>query len=223
MFRGWRFIGLIDFLVGIVCGLIVFYGQPSLAEDRAAQAQEIIENADVTYTTSFSWQCSKRTWNRVVEHPLLVGQLWEAYGYAPAYRVSMRGDAIHINDPTGLTGDVFVFRWDSGARVYLALGKLDHWAVPFFNEGMAVFVLKSRVSDRRVFGELKVYIRAASTVGNIVLQVGRSVFMKHVDNRITLNLQDVQKIAETVELTPEKVMGKLSGSTAERFERVFMH
>ena len=86
MFRGWRFIGLIDFLVGIVCGLIVFYGQPSLAEDRAAQAQEIIENADVTYTTSFSWQCSKRTWNRVVEHPLLVGQLWEAYGYAPAYR-----------------------------------------------------------------------------------------------------------------------------------------
>lgn len=201
--------------------LLGFYALSSSGEVPGGQVREIVDQADITYTTAFTLSCAKKTWEGLVENPLLVGALWERYGYAPAYRVSQKGDTLHVEDPTGLVGDVLAFRPGPDQRIYLVEGRIDHWAIPFFNEGRAVFVLKSQVAQGRVDCTLEVYVRAESPVARLALQIGRPLLLKHVDNRITLNLQDAMKICEAVDTTPQNVLALLEGETARFFKAVF--
>jgi hypothetical protein len=134
--------------------------QPSRAQDAAALAGEVIQDPDLSYTASFAMECSAVTWNRLVDDPVLAGQLWSAYGYAPAYRVTMRADTIHVEDPTGLVGDAVRIGQEAGDRTYLVYGKLNHWADPFFNEGLAVMAVHSRSVDGRVNGTVEVSLRS---------------------------------------------------------------
>ena len=95
---------------------------------------------------------------------------------------------------------------------YLVDGRLNHWAVPFFNEASAVFLLKSDFAQGKIVANLQVYIRAGSTVGSLVLQAAKPLLVKHVDNRVTLNLQDVRKIVEELDTSPDRVASRLSGA-----------
>ena len=187
-----------------------------------AQARKIIDKADITYRASFTWDCTASVWERILDRPLLMAALWTAYGFAPAYQVSARGDTLHVDDPTGLTGDALLFRRRWGERAYLIHGKLDHWAVPFFNKGTAVIVLKSRPEGDRITGDLRVYMRAGSTLGNLVLKVAKKLLYNHVDNRVTLNLQDTRKIVEAIDADPAQVAALLRGTQAKQFRRTFM-
>lgn len=209
-------VGWLVILLGLALGV------HSLGADPGAQAQQVTGNPDITYHTSFVWQCSEATWERILDEPLLMGRLWEAYGYAPAYKFSARGDTLHVDDPTGLKGDVLLVSRAPGARTYVVLGQLDHWAVPFFNEGIAVFVLTSQPAEDQICGDLKVYVRASSTVGNLLLQLGRPLLAKHIDNRITLNLQDGRRIVERIAADPAQVAALLRGPEAERFKAAFL-
>ena len=183
--------------------------------DRAAQ---IMRQAPVTYTTTFLWPCSEMTWAAVIDNPLMMGELWVAYGFAPTYEVSVNSGVIEVEDPTGLSGKVRAFRGGSGERIYLADGLVDHWAVPFFNSGEAVFVLKKEREDGGVRGHLSVYVRSTNFVANAVLKLGESILLEHIDNRITLNLQDARTIVEAIESAPGSVVAKLTRQQAERFE-----
>jgi hypothetical protein len=214
-------------LAKLFCCLILLLAAPAIlraAPARAeveARARELIRQADVTYTTTFTWPCSASTWECILDHPLLMGALWEAYGYAPAYKTSARGDTLHLADPTGLIGDALRFHREPGGASYLVDGKLDHWAVPFFNEASAVFILTSRSAQNQIVADLKVYVRAGSAVGSLVLQATKPLLAEHVDNRVTLNLQDARKIVEAINTSPAQVASHLSGLPLEQFEITF--
>jgi hypothetical protein len=194
----------------------------SLAEDLAERSRRIMRQSAVTYTTSFLWPCSASTWTRVTENPLMLGQLWQAFGYAPSYDVHVIKGILHVEDPTGLKGKVHTFQGDAGERIYVCDGEVDHWAVPLFNAGEAVFVLKGEKVADGVRGDLSVYVRSTSLLGNAVLELGESILLKHIENRISLNLQDATRIVEAIELAPETVLGKLSGHQAKLFESLFL-
>jgi hypothetical protein len=195
--------------------------QPSRGQDAAALAGEIIQAPDLSYTTAFAIECSERTWNRLADDPVLAGQLWLAYGYAPAYRVTMRADTMHVEDPTGLLGDAVRIGQELGDRTYLVYGKLNHWAVPFFNEGIAVIAVRSHSADGRLRGTVEVSLRGQTTVASLVLRAGRSLLMEHVANRADLNLQDAARICAAIEQAPEQVMAQLDGEAAARFKAAF--
>ena len=209
-------------LIILPAAAIFCLASASNGEDLQAQAARIMREASITYHTTFAWSCSESTWDRVADNPLLMGHLWKAYGFAPAYQLQTKREVIHVHDPTGLSGVVRAFSGSSGERIYLSEGKVDHWAVPFFNGGEAVFVLKSEREEGGVRGDLTVYIKSTSLVGDAVLTIGEPLLMKHIDNRITLNLQDAGKIVETIESRPENARDKLSGTQANRFEAVFL-
>lgn len=188
------------------------------AQDPAAAAEEVLANADLSYITTWTAPCDQRIWDQLLAAPLLMGRLWEVYGYAPAYRTSALGDTLLVVDPTGLEGKMVKVRQSEGELVYLVHGKLDHWAVPFFNRGLAVIVLKSQVKSGQMDCQVEVHIRAESSLSSLVLQAGSSLVMEHVQNRVTLNLADAANIFADVQNVPEAVRAKLSGEERQWFE-----
>lgn|GEM_PF-2502877 len=206
-------------LLKLFLGLILTV-TPALG-DVGIRAGQLVDEADVTYVTRFTWSCSPSTWDRILSNPLLMGALWKAYGFAPAYDITARGDTLHVEDPTGLIGDAFRLHRNTGEVAYLVDGRLNHWAVPFFNEASAVFILKSHFAQGKVVANLQVYLRAGSTVGSLVLQAAKPLLAKHVDNRVTLNLQDVRKIVEEIDTSPARVASRLSGKSLEQFKHIF--
>jgi len=181
--------------------LACIFTSPTLAVSEGAveTAAEIIADADVVYKTTFVMQCSQETWKRLVDRPALLGRLWNEYGFAPTYQVEMRHDTVHVEDSTGLVGDAIATEVKPGRRQYLINGELDHWAVPFFNEGTAVLTLETQVKGESVVGTAEVHLRANSTIGRVVLRAARPLLVKHVANRLDLNLLDAAKIFAAVE------------------------
>lgn len=194
----------------------------STGADLPADVQALTERPDVSYSASFTWRCSPETWERILDQPLLMGQLWEAYRFLPAYRFSVRGDTLHVVDPTGLVGDVLLLNRSPGVRTWLVLGKLDHWAVPVLNEGKALFVLTSRPAPEGIAAELQVKVKAGSALGHLVLRLARPLLARHVENRLDRNLRDGRRLVETVESTPDSALRLLRGEDARRFREVFL-
>ena len=46
------------------------------------------------------------------------------------------------------------------------------------------------------------------------VQAAKPLLVKHVDNRVTLNLQDVRKIVEELDTSPDRVASRLSGKSS---------
>src|ERR1700694_3594316 len=99
--------------------------------NRASVAETVVASPDITYQIPFVINCSEATWRKVLDNPWLMGQLWNVYGYSPAYKVSTAGDGLHIDDPTGLVGDLWLVRNGLDERRYFATGRLNFRAVPF--------------------------------------------------------------------------------------------
>ncbi len=196
--------------------------RPSLAaEDLASLARQVEAHPDVTYRAAFTWPCRWVTWERMLAEPVLMGRLWRALGYEPAYDFSARGDTLHVVDPTGLVGDALPVMTAPGACTWWVDGRLNHWAVPVLNSGQAVFVVRSRQVDGGVAVDLVVTVRAGSPLGNAVLRLARPLLAGHVQRRIDRNLRDGRRIAELVETAPDSALRLLDGGDAERFRRAF--
>lgn len=203
-------------LLWIVLTAWAAWAQP----ESAVVAAEVLADEDLSYTTRWTAPCEQRTWQRLISEPLLMGRLWTVYGYAPSYRTSALGDTILVTDPTGLEGRAVQVRQREGEVVYLVYGKLNHWAVPFFNSGLAVIVLRSEAKDGQMECQVEVHIQAESTLSSLVLQAGRSLVMAHVQNRVDLNLADVASIFAAVQNRPEEVRARLSGEDLQWFDSI---
>jgi len=64
-------------------------------------------------------------------------------------------------------------------------------------------------------------VRAGSAVGSLVLQAAKPLLAEHVDNRVTLNLQDARRIVEDIDTSPVRVASHLSGQALQQFETTF--
>ena len=199
----------------LLASVVAAPASAGVSEGAAERAAEIIGDADVVYKTSFVMPCSEGTWERLLDRPALWCRLWNAYGFAPTYQVEMRHDTAHVEDSTGLVGDVVVAELEPGRRQYLIDGELDHWAVPFFNEGTAVLTVDIHVKGDGVTGTATIHLRANSGLGRLVLRAARPLLTKRVANRLDLNLQDAAKIFAAVEEDPEEVADLLGGRAGE--------
>ena len=61
---------------------------------------------------------------------------------------------------------------------------------------------------------------ANSGIGRVVLRAARPLLVKHVANRLDLNLQDAAKIFAAVEEDPETVADLLGGRAGEELRKV---
>ena len=190
--------------------------------NRGGVADAVVASPDVTYQASFAINCSEATWRKVLDNPWLMGQLWNIYGYAPAYKVGPAGDGLHIEDPTGLVGELWLVRNQPHERRYLASGKISYRAVPFFNSGQAVTIVRSQVAGQQIRGTLQLYIRGDRAISRAVLWAGKPVLQGRVENRVQRNLQDGVRLVEQIASSPDAVLRQLQGPAAETFRAVFL-
>ncbi|MBT5875281.1 MAG: hypothetical protein HOH43_17815 [Candidatus Latescibacteria bacterium] len=203
----------------------------------AELATIVVDEADLTYRTTFDLPCSLSTWQALVEDPVLFADLWNAYGFGPAYQVSLHGEKIRVFDPTGLVGDVSMLRADPGHRRYLVRGRLDHWAVPFLNDGLAVFELETRSTETGMAGGLVVHIQAGNSdtlvllerVAGFVVDHLRPALLSHMANRIELNLRDaglmlvaIEEIERRNGWRPDTVRGRVGEDLVARLLRTLV-
>lgn len=190
--------------------------------NRAGVAESVAASPDLTYQIPFTINCSEAIWRKVLDNPWLMGQLWNVYGYSPAYKVSTAGDGLHIDDPTGLVGDLWLVRNGLDERRYFATGQLNFRAVPFFNSGQAVTIVRSLAAAQQIRGNLQLYIRADRAVGRAVVWAGRSLVQGKVEARVRSNLHDAVRLVEQIASSPDVVLRQLQGPAAETFRAVFV-
>lgn len=187
-----------------------------------AEARKVVTEAAVRYKATFAITCTQDTWTKVLDNPELLGRLWELGGYAPAYKVSAHGDTIHVDDPTGLAGDFVAFVKRPDERQYWGIGKITHRAVPLFNTGQMVAVLRTRPDGPRIVGSVEVFVKGDSLVARGALWAGRLLIQPRVENRVNSNLADATILIETLVAKPENGLKLLQGKPADQFRTLFM-
>lgn len=160
---------------------------------------------------------------RALDHPALMGSLWEIYGFAPAYRITGLNDpgAVHVADPTGIAGDIWPVSASGTRRIYLAEGTLTHWAVPMLNKGSAVFEIEIRSENAMTLIGVDVFIQPESGIAGTLLWALSPILKAHIENRISLNIQDAAKILEDIERSPDQVVPRLPDGLRPKFAQAF--
>lgn len=192
-------------------------------ENRHTTASRVRHDAAITYTSRYQVKCGAEVVQGALKHPALMGGLWDVYGYAPAYKIKKLAEvgAVHVIDPTGIVGDLWLLKQQKNSWLYLAQGKIDHWAVPGFNGGSAVFELQRVEKNEFTQVQVEVFIEPESRIASVVLQLLEPIIIKHIDNRVSLNFQDAARLMETIDQTPEKIIAKLEGALLQEFKQVF--
>jgi hypothetical protein len=130
-----------------------------------------------------------------------------------------------------------MLRADPGYRQYLVTGRLDHWAVPFLNDGLAVFELATRSTETGMAGDLVVHIKAGNSdtlvlldrLAGFVVEHLRPALLSHMAKRIQLNLRDagwmlaeIEKIDRRSDWRPDTVRGKVGEDLVARLLRTLV-
>jgi hypothetical protein len=183
--------------------------------------EEVINNPTVTYKKNFGVDVPLETWNKILDNLYLMGQLWEINKFQPSYKVTKVDSGLHIDDPTGIVGDIWQVGQSENARTFHGVGKFDHWAVPSFFTANGVFFFEYRMDQKRLLGEMKISLRGNNSVSRLVMKIFSGVLINHVDNRFKNNLEDMKKIIKDIVNDPDKVRKILTGRLLDDFNEVF--
>jgi len=208
-----------EFLLSVIL-LFVLAGN-ALPQTADLDVQTFIEEAAVSYRSDFSLEAPLPVWENILDHPYLVGKLWEAYRFWPRYDVQKKGAGIHVLDPSRLEGDVLPLRKTRDGRVFYGTGRIHHWAVPEDTSGRVLFVFSHRAEQGRILGRVEIYLAGDRDFARFLLKVGSFVLRHFIEKRFKNNLQDIQKILSGITEEPERIREKLREEDRKEFERVF--
>ena len=152
----------------------------SAAETYPAQAQNIVDDPDISYQTSFSVACDERLWNRILDNPQVWDKLWRIYQFKPHYTVAASGTSAHITAPRGAVGDLALLSKSGGRRVYLGMGALHHPRIPALPLARMALVIDARHNGKTTSGTAALYIRAESALARPVLRSFAAPVTEHV-------------------------------------------
>lgn len=192
----------------------------SAAADLPPDAQTLLQSPDISFSGAYDLACRPAVLDSLLRHPLLLGRLWEAYGFAPAYRVSPQGDAIRVNDPTGIAGEVRLAQQSGNRWVYLGEGRLNHRLVPAFGGKMAL-VVTAAPKGEGVSARVEVFLRTESRTLGLLTWTLSPLVKGRIENRATLNARDLGVILREVSTAPQQAASRLRGEDGRAFARMF--
>ena len=194
--------------------LTLITANPSFAADkRLAQAQLIQKSADMSISGTFDLSCSPTIFEKLMAAPMLLARLYEVYGFSPHYKVRMQGNAIHVNDPTGIVGDLYLIEQTADRRVYLGIGALNHSLVPAF-KGKMTLILTTYPKGSTLTTRVDVYIRTDSRTLGFLARTLFPLVKARVENRMTVNAHDIGTIIADVSAAPDRVAARLKKEDA---------
>ena len=181
--------------------------------DLRAEAQLLQSKPDISLADDFEFNATPAIVDALLNAPMNVARLWEASGYTPRYKARVSGDGIHVDDPTGIAGDVYVAEQTANRRVWVGFGSLNHALVPSFKGRMAI-VLDTAPSGSGVAAHLALYIRTDNRALGFLASTLFPLVRARIQHRVTANAADVGTILAEVSADPQKAAARLSTEDA---------
>jgi len=191
------------------------------AEPSGIDIGRFIERASIRHETTFELKTSLERWNRMLDDPVLMGRLWDLFECKPPYRVGIAGAAIHIIDPTGLTGTVRAIEQTPGRRLYLADGKIKNWFMPVSLTGQAIITLEHEPAP----GGIRIGLGLYGEEGNnratrLLLKAIGPILSRFIARRAAWNIEDLSGIVTGIENDPAGIRERLPDVWRGSFDRV---
>ena len=199
---------------------LLFLGT-TLVQAYEVRVEEVINNPTVTCKKAFSVDVTLEIWNRILDNPYLMGQLWKIYKFQPSYKAIKTDTGIHVSDPSGITGDIRQVGQSDHARTFYGTGRFDHWAVPSFFTVNGVAIFEYKTDRNGLWGEVNIFMRGNNGISRFVIRIFSGILTRRIDNRFKNNLEDVKKIIRDIANDPHKVRNALAGQLMSDFNKVF--
>jgi hypothetical protein len=204
-----------------VAALVLLLTIPVPLRAYDARIEEIISNPTVSYQKAIDVDTTPEIWNRVLDNPYLVGQLWEIYRFQPAYQVTRTDSGLHVVDPTGIIGDVRQVGRTDLSRCFCGRGEFNHWAVPSFFTADGVILFEWTAERNRIQGKVKIFMLGNNWLSRVAMKLFSGALVSHIDNRFINNLEDMKKIIRDIADEPDKVRNGLAGPLRDDFDQIF--
>ena len=176
-------------ITAILAVFLIICARPSAAETYPASVQNIVDDPDITYQTSFRVECDERLWNRILDNPQVWDKLWRIYRFKPHFTVVASGASAHITDPKGPVGDLRLVSKSGGRRVYLGEGALHHPKLPQLPLARMALVINARHSGKGTSGTVALSLQAENVLARTLLKSLSAPVTAHVGRMADLYIQ----------------------------------
>lgn len=200
-----------------VCLALLLFTAPPCHADNILKTKSLMEKATISYRIDFSVDSSLIIWNKLLDHPLLMGKLWNLYNFQPAYEVTKTKDGVKVVDPSGIIGEISLTDSSPHSRTFYGRGEIDHWAVPSFISAEGVFLFRHQEDGQHVKGSFEVYLKGDNDVADLLMKLFSGTLKAFIHSRFTNNLEDVKKILFDLRYRPEEIRKRLYGNYLEDF------
>jgi hypothetical protein len=168
---------------------------------------------DVTVSGTYELPTRHEVFDRMLRSPDLLAKLWEAYRFSPAYKARPVGEGIHIADPTGIAGDMYLVQQTADRRIYVGNGALNHNLVPAFRGKMAI-VLTAVPKGPTVSARVDIYVRTDSRVLGFLAWTLFPMLKDRVEYRMTANAASLGAMLKDLSEDPRKAAALLQKEDA---------
>jgi len=206
------------YLTAALAALFLLAAAPVRADDDPAA--RVVRDPTLAYRKTFRVAATPETWNRILDHPYLMTQLWTQYRFQPAYRVTRSGADLHVVDPSGITGDLRPLPASGVSRAFYGAGSFHHWAIPSFFSAEGVVAFECKLEGDGLAGEAKIFMRGSNGISRLAMRLFSALLLRHIDRRFTSNLNDTKKIIHDIVHDPGRVRNRLAGPLRGDFDRM---
>ena len=206
------------YLMAALAALFILAAAPARADDDPAA--RVVRDPTLSYHKAFRVETTPETWNRILDHPYLMTQLWTQYRFQPAYRVTRSGADLRVVDPSGITGDLRPLPPSDASRAFYGSGTFRHWAVPSFFSAEGVVAFECKPDGGGLAGEAKIFMRGSNGISRLAMLLFSSLLLIRIDRRFTSNLNDTKKIIHDIVHDPDGVRNRLAGTLRDDFDRM---
>lgn len=179
----------------------------------------VVSQPNLVFQQEFTVESDGDVWRRLLDDLPLVGVLWNAYGFQPAYRITKQDTLIHIRDPSGIEG---VLRCVALIPcTYTGTGHLDHWAVPTFFSAQVVIVVALPDGLNVPTGRVKIYLRGVNDLSRLAIRIVKWSLRNAMERRFADNFQKLRKMVDDIVHQPQHVRQRLKPDEQQLFDRLF--
>jgi hypothetical protein len=208
--------------IGLLAWILIMFSGVAWGISYEKQIDELLKRPAISYEKPYTLETTEAIWVKVLDNPLLIGGIWKAYGFQPAYQVTPTPSGIHVVDPSGIVGDVFPVESAGTSRRFYGHGFINHWVIPSFFSAHGIIHFQYQVEQHLIRVQVKVFMRGNNAVSNLVIRAFSGILINRVDSRISNHIRDMKTIADDITHHPEKTQQRLSGQPLSEFNRIFM-
>ncbi len=184
-----------------------------------SQSQVVLKSPDASISGTFDLPANPTLLDGLLRSPMLLAHIWEAYGFTPLYKARMQGNGIHVDDPTGIAGDIYPIEQSLVRHVFYGTGALNHRLVPSFKGRIAlVFTMTPKGSG--VSTRVEVHIRAESRLLGFLASTFFPLVKTRAQHRMDANMHDITTILSDIARAPRQTAARLKKEDADALLRL---